>query len=98
MNETASHRAQASAVATRPGRLADRVIIGSEARPASLDVAKAVLLAEQVSPTPSEAREALRVLVAELAYQWDVPPCVARGWAEAVLASAAAPAHHNDSP
>jgi hypothetical protein len=85
-------------VTTRPGRIADRIVVGSEAKPAALDVAKAVLLAQHVSPKPSEAREALRVLVAELAYQWDVLPCGARRWAEAVIANAAAPGQHNDSP
>ncbi|RUT78708.1 hypothetical protein, partial [Mesorhizobium sp. M7A.T.Ca.US.000.02.2.1] len=72
-------------VTTRPGRMADRIVVGSEAKPAALDVAKAVLLAGHVSPKPSEAREALRVLVSELAYQWDVLPCGARRWAEAVV-------------
>lgn len=85
-------------VTTRPGRIADRIVVGSEAKPAALDVAKAVLLAEHVSPKPSEAREALQVLVAELVYQWDVLPCDARRWAEAVIANAAAPDQHNDSP
>lgn len=94
LNVTPMDGKLASEVTSRPGR----IVVGSESKPAALDVAKAILLAHHVSPMPSEAREALRVLVAELAYQWDVLPCGARRWAEAVIANAAAPDQHNDSP
>lgn len=91
--EVPARQVRITELTTRPGR----IVVGSEAKPAALDVAKAVLLAQHVSPKPSDAREALRVLVAELAYQWDVLPCGVRRWAEAVIANAATTDQHNDS-